>query len=401
MMSYYVIITPFFPGPNAWWGGYCYDFANAVRQTGKYQVVVFIPGAGVDYEIGGISVYRFQVRLLPTNIFPFLWTRFNQRSFLAAVKRAGINPNDIAVCHGHTANFAIYPGAVKALNRKCLTLLHHHDLASFGLNVGRLRHLWLYNMIQFPILRKWHERMDVHVFVSELSRRSFIEAPDASWTDFGEYRKQMRWLPYRPARIHDSIVLYNGIDATMFKPGPRKMHTGFVIGCIGNFTPLKNHITLLRAVAILQKQGLVDISVIMIGSGEELLHCKEYARANSIHVEFRDEVEHKELEEFYHSIDLFVLPSLFEGLGCVFLEAIACGTPFLACEGQAIEELMLDATKWLFKRGDAVDLAAKIKNYIFAKPRPSQSLNRDVAIGHLVSSFIERVQKKQCSLAEG
>lgn len=395
MKPSYVIVTPFFPGPGAWWGGYCYDFANAVLRTGRYRVAVFVPGAGADYVIGDIPVYRFCVRHLPTNIFPFLWAWSNQKSFLGAIKRAGIDFEDIAVCHGHTPNFAIYPIAVKALNRQCLTLLHHHDLASFGLNMGRLRHCWLYKMIQFPILRKYHERIDVHVFISMLCQKSFLMAPDTSWTDFDDYKKQMRWLPYRSVRIHDSIVLYNGIDTTIFKPGQKKAHADFVIGCIGNFTPLKNHITLLKAVAILQKQGVENISVIMIGSGEELSRCKEYARVNSIQVEFRNEVEHKELVKFYHSIDLFVLPSLFEGLGCVYLEAIASGTPFLACEGQAIEELVAEPGNWLFKKGDAEDLAMKIQGYVNARPRPKQTLNQDVSIDHLVSRFLDEVEQRQ------
>lgn len=391
----YVIVTPFFPGPGTWRGGYCYDFANAVLRTGKYRVAVFVPGTGADYVIGEIPVYRFRVRFLPTNIFPFLWAQSNQKSFLCAIKKAGIDIRDIVVCHGHTPNFAIYPIAVKTLNRQCLTLLHHHDLASFGLNMGKLRHCWLYKMIQFPILRKWHERVEVHVFISELCRKSFLMAPDASWTDFADYRKQMRWLPYRPAKIDTSIVLYNGVDTNVFKVGKKILHNGFVIGCIGNFTPLKNHITLLKAVDILKKQGVLDICVLMIGSGTELQRCKEYARRNFINVEFRKEVAHEELVKFYHEIDLFVLPSLFEGLGCVFLESIACGVPFFACEGQPVAELMSNAHDWLFKKGDAVDLAAKIKKYLDAKPRPKQSLNRDVSLDCLVPQFINKVHQIQ------
>ena len=37
---------------------------------------------------------------------------------------------------------------------------------------------------------------------------------------------------------------------------------------------------------------------------------------------------------------VFALPSRYEGLGCVYLEAMSAGKPVIACQGQGIEEVI-------------------------------------------------------------
>lgn len=391
--SFYIVVTPFFPSPTNWRGAYCYDFVKALKKARpELRVEVLVPGRGEDYEIEGINVRRFRTWQLPSNILPFLFRRRNERSFLAAVKRAGIDLKDVGVCHGHTANFAIYPLAIKRENAKCLTLLHHHDPQSFGLGLGILRHCWLYNMLEFSILRHLHEQIDVHVFISEMVKKSFLSAPDASWTKYQNYRRQMRGLGcYRPTKIKRGIVLHNGVDTKVFYPAKKMQSNGkFTVGCVGNFIDWKDQLTLLKAV---RKLGVLSegVRVVFVGSGPERAKCEEYARAHGIDAEFRDEVRHEELPAFYHSIDLFVLPSYFEGFGCVFTEAWACGVPFITCQGQGMDDMIHeeDCDLWLCKLCDPEDLATKIKQ--IAENRSVQRLKGEIDIHQLVPDFIDAI----------
>lgn len=365
-------------------------------RDGRYRVEVFVPGGGEDYDYGGVHVRRFKTRQLPSGILPFLFRRWNTRSCLAAIEKAGIRFEDIAVCHGNTAIFSIYPLAVKANNPQCKTLLHHHDPQSFGLGASMLRHCWLKNVIEFPILRHFHEQIDCHVFISEVVKRSFLAAPDASWTIYEGYSKQMRGLGfYRPCIIKKGVILHNGVDTNLFRRGGGERRDGeFVIGCIGNFGDWKDQITLLKALKLL-KSGVcgVKLRARLVGSGEFLGKCIDYVKTNGLAemVTFEKEVEHSRLPDFYHSIDLFVLPSYFEGFGCVFTEAWACGVPFITCKGQGMDDMIAESERdiWFCRPCDAEDLAWKIHEYILK--RPVQKLTGEVDIDKLVPRFLDLI----------
>lgn len=394
----YIVVTPFFPSPSSWRGACCLDFVKALKRAIlSLRVEVFVPGGGNDYVIDGVCVHKFPIKVLPSNVLPFLFRRYNERSFLKALERVGISCADVAFCHGHTANFAIYPLVIKRYNPACITLLHHHDLASFGLNMGRLRHVWLYKLIMFPMLQRLHEKIDCHVFISETSRRSFLLAPDARWSVYDDYKKQMSWLPYRQTRIKNSVMLHNGVDTTIFNAGEKPKDRVFTIGCVGNFIDLKDQISLLRAVEMVNGEGVKEcesegVRVVFVGSGPERARCERYASEKGIDAEFRDEVRHEQLRDFYHSIDLFVLPSYFEGFGCVFTEAYACGVPFITCGGQGIDDMIYEEDRglWLCKPRNPEDLAAKIK--YFMEKRPVQRLKGEIDINNLVSHFAAEIE---------
>ena len=395
MKPVYLYVTPFFPSPRGWRGSYSLDFVKALERTGRYDVRVFVPGRGGDYEVGGVRVRRFPTWQLPSAIFPFLFNRHNARSFLDAVGRAGIDLADVAACHAGTAACGAYALAAKRAAPRCLALLHHHSLQSFGLNRGVLSEFWPHNLVQFPMLRRMHEAIDCHVFVSEQARKSFYAAPDASWSCHGHYRRQMRGLGfYRPVRRGRSIVLHNGVDTSLFTPGGRRAGGGrpFTIGTVANFEALKGHAVLLEALSLISGE-LGDWRLMLVGSGPEEGRIRETIarRGLGARVKIVREMAHDALPGFYRSLDLFVLPSVFEAFGCVYTEAYACGTPFIACAGQGIAELVPESERglWLATSGDAVDLAGKIEAYHARRPR--QHLAGEIAIDPLVREFLGRV----------
>lgn len=394
----YIFITPFFPSAETWRGCYGYDLANAIAETGKYKVVVFVPGNGDDYVIGSLPVYRFKTRSMPCDLFPAFMRRLSVPSFMDAVKRAGIPCKDVAVCHCNNVLNGYYGLALRSQNPNVKVIVHHHDLSSFGLRIGRFRHLLIQKIPLYFAVRRILETVDLNVFISRKCMESCLGFPDTTWSSYEDYRKLGRGLSWlRKVHIRQSYILHNGVDTQLFNTrnggGRGKEAVDFRIGCIANFEPCKDQITLLRAFALVAGRTKANVKLIFVGSGSTMLECRRYVDEHGLggDVEFRSEVGHEALPRFYHDIDLFVLPSYFEGFGCVYTEAWCCGVPFIGCENQGIGDVIHpnDAHLWLCKERDAADLAEKILYFIENKPR--QQLVSPVDLKTLVGKFIEEI----------
>ena len=61
------------------------------------------------------------------------------------------------------------------------------------------------------------------------------------------------------------------------------------------------------------------------------------------HIFFKGYVLPEKVANYMRQCHIYAMPSTFEGFGCVYLEAMACGLPCIACSGQGISELMQDS----------------------------------------------------------
>ena len=78
-------------------------------------------------------------------------------------------------------------------------------------------------------------------------------------------------------------------------------------------------------------------------------------------VHFGGQVSQKDLPNWYHQADLYISPSHVDGSSVSLMEALACGLPCLVSDIPANKEWVTEGENgWLFRDGDADDLAAKI-----------------------------------------
>lgn len=400
-MRYYIQITPFFPSEESFRGSYIYDQVRAIERNSDYKVLVFTPkypwGKNEDYEFGGIKVVRFNAFIMPSLVLNGLTDKINAKFFLNKIKSLGINIDEIEVAHGHTAHYATYALALKSVNPNIITVVQHHDCDPYQIRNGKWANKRWNAVYKAKSSIRLFEKIDLHVCISEYVKEmltTFPKIQDNIYYD--SYLKSLNIVQNIPTpNIKETYVLYNGVDTSKFHPDStiRKDNSIFTIGCIGNFVELKDHLTLLKAVNQLVKAGETDIKVILVGSGPLKQEIERYITERHMLdiVEIRTEVSHDKLQELYCELDLLVLPSIFEGFGCVCTEAAACGVPFMICKDQGASEYIADEEKanWTFMPHDVDTLSKLISRNISS--RQQQALIQPLNIDILVSSFLNKL----------
>lgn len=132
----------------------------------------------------------------------------------------------------------------------------------------------------------------------------------------------------------------------------------------------------------------------LLGHGETRAMIECYLKENGIYdfVEWHEEVPHEKLPEYYHSLNLFVLPSYYEGFGCVYIEAYACGVPFMCCEYQGAAEYIQasERKQWLVPPHDYKYLALLIEKQY--KEHNVQHLCKDYDIDTLIKRYLVQLK---------
>ena len=141
---------------------------------------------------------------------------------------------------------------------------------------------------------------------------------------------------------------------------------------------------------MVKHQSDIPLLVSFVGSGPTLVSCSEYISKHQLnrYFEFVCEMPHESLPEYFNTLDLFVLPSYFEGFGCVYTEAAACGVPFIGCINQGYSEYVPEADrgKWLIKPHDYKTLATLISRQI--KEPITQPLKYTYDIDKLITQYL-------------
>ncbi len=118
----------------------------------------------------------------------------------------------------------------------------------------------------------------------------------------------------------------------------------------------------------------VKSRLIIGGGGMERAHLVKLAKSLSIPVQFLGTIPYERLVGLYNEADLFVLPSLYEGMPLVALEAMACGTPTIVSD--ASPNIGIPR----FKRGDVESLERMLIETLTDEEKLSALSERSIEI---------------------
>lgn len=137
-----------------------------------------------------------------------------------------------------------------------------------------------------------------------------------------------------------------------------------VVGTVGNFTPKKDHVTLLRAFAQIRARDR-GARLVLVGTGPLERTLRRQAREFNVQEATLFTGMRADVLDLLPGFDLFVLSSRFEGLPIALLEAMGSGVACIASRVGGVPEVITDGENGLLAEpGDAEGLAAALETLL-------------------------------------
>lgn len=241
-----------------------------------------------------------------------------------------IKQRRIDVCHSVMAR-ATNSVAVSFIAKK-LGVPHVHTVQGIGTQTGRLH---------VDLIAKVYDRTVVRFLLKSANK---VIVLSKSLTEFAVKSGA------NPERI---VVVSSGVDCSFLDPSKSEAVDGayevrkklgirsdsIVVGYIGRIVPVKGLKYLVLAMNILKKKH-PNAHLLIVGDGFEKAELQRMAKELGLNAYFAGWA--KNVLSFYAAIDIFVLPSFFEGLSNSLLEAMAMGKAIIATKVGGNKDIVLD-----------------------------------------------------------
>jgi glycosyltransferase involved in cell wall biosynthesis len=176
-----------------------------------------------------------------------------------------------------------------------------------------------------------------------------------------------------------------------------------VIVHVGRLTAQKGHVYLLNALPEV-KRRVPNLKVMLVGDGELRSALEQEVQRRNLEDTVLFCGFQKSVARFFHAADVVVLPSLFEGLPAVAIEAAAAGKPMIATDVDGTPEIVQHGTTGLLvPPRDSTLLADALATLLSDEPRRAAmgaAARRFALKGFSLEEHISRHAELYTSLAE-
>ena len=187
-------------------------------------------------------------------------------------------------------------------------------------------------------------------------------------------------------------VIPNGVDVGEFalkKKSMKKKGEKIKIVSVGRLIPRKGYEYLIKAL-----KGKENFELTLIGDGDLLTELKNLAKKMNVKVYFSGRVKHEDIADVLQEKDIFVLPSLNEGMSNAILEAMACGLPIVATDTGGSKELVKKNGFLVEKRSvnelkEVLEKFEKEPNLILEMGYISREIAEQMNWGNIVKKYLD------------
>jgi glycosyltransferase involved in cell wall biosynthesis len=234
-------------------------------------------------------------------------------------------PSYLTICGNSFA-----PGLIREIikRKRAVDIIHAHSHLFFSTNICALARI--FHSAPLVITNHGLISASAPAWLNTMYKNTFSKATFQIADHIICYttieKKNIEKLGIDPKKIS---VIHNGVDTTLFTPSTsEKTADKKRILWVGRFVTGKGVEYLIDAFSRVLKK-IPDTHLVLVGVGPEKPAIEDIIRKLQLQssVTFIDYLENEELPRVYKNSDVFVLPSLMEGVPRTILEAMGCGVP--------------------------------------------------------------------------
>lgn len=176
-------------------------------------------------------------------------------------------------------------------------------------------------------------------------------------------------------------IIHNAIDLTKFQYEDFKrnyirnklnLNGKFVIGHVGRFYYVKNQMFLLEIVNEIKKVNS-NVRLLLVGKGEDEKNLRKKVEDLKLQENVIFLIDRADVNDLYQAMDVFVMPSIFEGLPVVGVEAQANGLPCLFSNTISREVLLTNQAEMMSLKCHPKEWADRVVNMRREKSEDTQT----------------------------